>query len=441
MAQDEPSFHYDSLLQGRYVRLLMIEPPEADKPSSILRVSLVEQPLDTAEFDALSYVWGDQTQKFRIICNGQNHSIGQSLHEALTEYRRRGSTRGLWADAICINQACEAEKSSQVQMMGDIYGAACRTIIWLGQIQPHDMDGIAIAEMSYARRSREDDSTDGSDVSFDSFNCRSRGLPEVLVGNNPHPSWKSLYSILTHPWFSRIWVVQELLLSRDPVMWRGDRSVDTEAMLWMAGQISGRVDLIILRDFDDLPEFYANNIALCRSRYRTFGSLPIWISMAHNIAMEATHIIDRYFALAGICTGQPSDFVNYSKTLEEVATQVGLMTLLDTPDYPTPDGLDRLADRPSLRLRSQQVRIPSWIPDCLSKPLMGLPISRTYNTENLRHQQTSFPRPEFQVVTDDLEKEPKFPFANLKVRGASRRNHKSSYTTLLTIAVGSRTAN
>jgi hypothetical protein len=131
----------------------------------------------------------------------------------------------------------------------------------------------------------------------------------------------------------------------------------------MARQISGRVDLTVLRDFDDLPEFYANNIALCRSRYRTFGSLPIWISMAHNIDMEATHMIDRYFALAGICTGQPSDFVNYSKTLEEVATQVGLLTLLSSPDYPMPDGLDRWADRPSLRLRSQQVRIPSWIPD------------------------------------------------------------------------------
>jgi hypothetical protein len=112
MAQDEPSFRYDTLLQGRYIRLLMIEPPEADKPSSILRVSLVEQPLDTTEFDALSYVWGDQTQKFCISCNGQNHSIGRSLHEALMEYRRRGSTRGLWVDAICINQACKAEKSS-----------------------------------------------------------------------------------------------------------------------------------------------------------------------------------------------------------------------------------------------------------------------------------------------------------------------------------------
>jgi hypothetical protein len=84
-------------------------------------------------------------------------------------------------------------------MMGDIYSAACRKIIWLGQIQPNDMDGIAIAEMLYARRSREDDSTDGSDFSFDPFNSRSRGLPEVLVGNYPLPSWKSLYSILIHP--------------------------------------------------------------------------------------------------------------------------------------------------------------------------------------------------------------------------------------------------
>lgn len=44
-----------------------------------------------------------------------------------------------WADAICINQADNEEKSFQVNQMGDIYDKAAEVIVWLG----HDTDGIA----------------------------------------------------------------------------------------------------------------------------------------------------------------------------------------------------------------------------------------------------------------------------------------------------------
>lgn len=44
----------------------------------------------------------------------------------------REGSRLLWADAVCINQADDAERGSQVGMMGRIYGQAARTLVWLG---------------------------------------------------------------------------------------------------------------------------------------------------------------------------------------------------------------------------------------------------------------------------------------------------------------------
>lgn len=40
--------------------------------------------------------------------------------------------RLLWIDAICINQQCDKEKTSQVKIMGQIYRNAARVIVWLG---------------------------------------------------------------------------------------------------------------------------------------------------------------------------------------------------------------------------------------------------------------------------------------------------------------------
>lgn len=136
---NEDAFHYTSTLKGRQIRLMYIECYSGlDLHTSPLSVKLVEENLDTADFDALSYVWGDQTTRMHMKCNGKNVTIGQSLHDAMMEYRlrlRRGRgligdrIRGLWADAICINQSNETEKTEQIRMMRDIYKAAKYTII------------------------------------------------------------------------------------------------------------------------------------------------------------------------------------------------------------------------------------------------------------------------------------------------------------------------
>ncbi|KAK4233452.1 heterokaryon incompatibility protein-domain-containing protein [Achaetomium macrosporum] len=322
MANREP-FQYDSRPHGRQIRLLFAEPRgDHGQDSSLLSVRLVEANLDTAVFDALSYVWGDQANHVYITCNGKGHHVGQNLHAARMEYRRRGQFgQGLWADAICINQGDDREKTDQVRMMRDVYSAASRTIIWLGPVEAGDVEAIQLAELAYKKcpehlRYEED----GTWRLLSLFHGSDRGLPGAKVGSDICPTWRSLFKILLHPWFSRIWIVQELLLSRNPQMWRGGETISTAALLWMANQVGEHAELqeAIYLSEGSISKFNARNIAWCHRRFHKDKLDPLWVNMSRTMDMEAKLILDRFFALAGISEGLPEDFVNYTKTLEEV---------------------------------------------------------------------------------------------------------------------------
>ena len=84
---------------------------------SLQQVSLTFDPL----YFALSYVWGDASQKFPIIVDGKVFDVTTNLHEALKQLLQRGRGLPILIDAICINQQDDLEKNSQVQEMGYIY--------------------------------------------------------------------------------------------------------------------------------------------------------------------------------------------------------------------------------------------------------------------------------------------------------------------------------
>lgn len=85
------------------------------------------------DYLALSYVWGDQSNKKEIILNGSSFLVGHNLYNALLRLRDSWevSTRGLkiWIDAICIN----TERAVEVKKMTLIYSEALLVRGWLGQ--------------------------------------------------------------------------------------------------------------------------------------------------------------------------------------------------------------------------------------------------------------------------------------------------------------------
>ncbi|KAM0328542.1 hypothetical protein ACHAQA_004949 [Verticillium albo-atrum] len=89
------------------------------------------------DYETLSYVWGSTLGSHTIIINEQPCAIGETLYQALVQFRRNGwyspaSQRMLWVDAISINQNDDVEKATEVQRMKSIYSLSEQSVVWLG---------------------------------------------------------------------------------------------------------------------------------------------------------------------------------------------------------------------------------------------------------------------------------------------------------------------
>jgi hypothetical protein len=84
-------------------------------------------------YAALSYAWGDASNKRRIIIEEGEYEyellVTENLHSALRHIALDGQ---FWIDAVCINQADDMEKSWQVQQMWTIHHEAQYVAVWLG---------------------------------------------------------------------------------------------------------------------------------------------------------------------------------------------------------------------------------------------------------------------------------------------------------------------
>lgn len=406
MAQDlDISFRYNSSLKGRRIRLLYIQPSHAYTLSSaLLQISLVEAFLDTADFDALSYVREESSPQFQIRCNGKRFNIGRNLHEALTEAHGRSVDRGLWADAICINQADTTEKNEQVQLMGDIYGAAAHTVIWLGTGLPYDAHGIQLAHSVFSKYNNDDSLLKPYLCSNADFDYKAQGIPELLHGNDVSPPWKALFKILSHPWFSCVWTIPELMMSSALVAWRGTRIIETNALIWMAYHVGSK--RTIQTWFDAIHGYRSYYLAVIAQFYYSVNLRhnhqrpSIGTNLYNSVGMQAADLRDRIFAIATISENLPINFVNYSRTLGQVVTQVALLSFMDGPQPNLSTDIDVLADYPSTRLLNKTIQMPSWAPDFFADQLRGVSFCHYYPTKTIRDCNKGLPVAELRVTIE-----------------------------------------
>lgn len=120
------------------IRLLKIYPGIS---SAKLLCKFVKSNWDSSIYDAVSYTWEtDLVFRRFIYLDGRRFLVADNVYRILKQLRKPNECRLVRLDAICINQANVNERSSQVQMMRNIYGAAQEVIIWLGQAP----DGVEI---------------------------------------------------------------------------------------------------------------------------------------------------------------------------------------------------------------------------------------------------------------------------------------------------------
>ncbi|KAG5755621.1 hypothetical protein H9Q70_001768 [Fusarium xylarioides] len=256
--------HYAGALsvERHGIRLLHVEPGAFDDPirCSFRLASLKEVESKRIDFHALSYCWGDPTEREDIFLSkegdfgngkeGMPFSIGKSAAQALRRLRLEDETLVIWIDAVCINQDDLEERAQQVTLMSQIYSLASVVHIWLGE-DNHGVEaylklirdicnsnsrlceggeqcscvGTAhstpLEEIRAYEQSKKDE---GKAISF-------KGMLEVfdihlknwtreiidLAGWYGNTQLSFLMSTLyENSWFSRVWVIQEALSAKQP---------------------------------------------------------------------------------------------------------------------------------------------------------------------------------------------------------------------------------
>lgn len=184
-------YTYRPLLEAPYsTRLIKIQPGTHDSDITCIIHDYTLRPGSTpGPYEALSYVWGDQTQKRCVnIQYATNASSNQTeflyvtinLDVALRRLRDTYFPRFMWIDALSIDQENIEERGIQ-GFMAKMYSHAKGVLVWLGE------------------------EADGSSELFDGFlevanaeqnerNSKANGLQKAAV------------ALARRSWFNRIWV-------------------------------------------------------------------------------------------------------------------------------------------------------------------------------------------------------------------------------------------
>jgi hypothetical protein len=165
-----PSYTHDALdFSRRQIRLLYLYKGQTtDINCFITTFDLGSVP----SYIALSYAWGERTALASICLNSSQYLVQKNLFDFLSAFRNEpANDRYLWIDQICINQTNIEERNHQVQQMRHIYESCVFVIAWLGQ-EPQDV--------------------------------RAAGQYQLDI-------------LLHNQYFTRLWIVQEVLLA--PEVW------------------------------------------------------------------------------------------------------------------------------------------------------------------------------------------------------------------------------
>jgi len=208
----ESRYQYRHLEYADSIRLLELEPSKTHQDD--LHGTLIHTTLGDAShsllrpYTALPYVWGSAHRNRIIHLDGSVLEITSSLNAALRDMRDATLSHRIWADALCINQADNAEKSNQVAMMGRIYATAAHTIIHLAVSAPGVDRALDAALFTLHNRSESRKLAASPRVGVVSPDATRERDEKQIEGLQKE--------LLAAPWFTRAWVFQELVLSQNP---------------------------------------------------------------------------------------------------------------------------------------------------------------------------------------------------------------------------------
>lgn len=152
----------------------------------------------------MSYAWGEASACRTIFVNNCALMVRKNLWDFLDVYRRNCSVQEpLWIDQICVDQGNINERNHQVRLMSEIYSTATIVLSWLGG--PERNSEIALRYLQCVNK----------------VQCHSPSYLEKKAIEDP---FQRVY-------WSRLWIIQEILLAREVLIMCGELSVDWNSII------------------------------------------------------------------------------------------------------------------------------------------------------------------------------------------------------------------
>ena len=245
---DSRTFKHPRLPQGDFIRILDLKNGDLDSPLEFcFQLAHLN---DHPPYEALSYTWGLLGDSATVLFQGLQISIPSNLRDALRMLRKPNSNRVVWADSLCIDQNDNEEKNHQVALMGRIYQQASQVIVWLGT------DPMGIASMAFdlarqlarheypllPRKSASIKPRHEVKNDLEWFALVVYARPDQI--NDLEPAdidrWNALAEIYRRPWFTRIWVIQEVGMASSVLVMCGTATITWRDLVDAAGCIDDR---------------------------------------------------------------------------------------------------------------------------------------------------------------------------------------------------------
>ncbi|KAL8830970.1 MAG: hypothetical protein Q9170_005494 [Blastenia crenularia] len=335
------------------IRLLFLEPaPNLHDPliANLKIVSLREAPF----YEAISYCWGDPTGTQDIEINGCTTTIAASLLGALRRFRFEAEySRGLWADALCINQNDTLERNAQVRLMAQIYSQAHCVLIWLGE---HDTN---------------------TETAFSILKDLARGTSMAKLQRNeeiPYITPTAILTIFSRPWFQRLWVVQEVLLAEQAHLFCGAYHVDFDTIkslvalyiekhgiFDMEGSLQDRLNSDISQVINQFFHEYLGTISDIQHHQDNKNLAVLLINKCRKLRCKEPR--DKIYGLLHLMRMEDAIEVNYDRPLLDVYRDAALIYIQRT------EGPLILLDAFRRDFSQLTVDWPSWVPDWRRLPI------------------------------------------------------------------------
>ncbi|KAK4216804.1 heterokaryon incompatibility protein-domain-containing protein [Rhypophila decipiens] len=188
------------------------------------------------KYTAISYCWdkapNTEDTLPTILINSRPYQVQQTVCCILRTVRRPLSEYNTWIDSICINQSDDLEKAKQVQLMRLIYENANHVAGFLRGPSNTDPGGrwettwrdlgdffSPCRSNSSEYRAREMLGRITSTMHIHNHNHHGSSsdpfqVVDPCLATAPEKDWLALQTLLTNPYFTRIWIIQEVVAAR-----------------------------------------------------------------------------------------------------------------------------------------------------------------------------------------------------------------------------------